>query len=293
MTYKGIILAGGAGTRLHPATAVISKQLLPVFDKPMVYYPLCTFMLADIRDILIISTPQDTPRYQQLFGTGEQFGINIEYAVQPEPRGLPQAFIIGESFIGHDRAALILGDNIFHGDNMRQLSHNAMQRSEGATVFAYHAHDPERYGVVEFDAHGKAISLEEKPVRPKSQYAITGLYFYDENVINYAKELRPSARNELEITDLNRIYLQQNKLHVETMGREFAWFDMGTHQSLLNASQFIATLQTRQNLILASPEEIAYRKKWITAEQLSALAQPLLKNSYGQYLNKLLTESVS
>lgn len=288
MTYKGIILAGGEGTRLHPATLAISKQLLPVYDKPMVYYPLCTLMLADIRDILIISTPQDTPRYEQLFGTGEQWGLNIQYAVQPSPAGLPQAFILGESFIGNDCTALILGDNIFYGHDMVGLCENAMQRQEGATVFAYHVHDPQRYGVVEFDTEGKVLSLEEKPLYPKSQYAVTGLYFYDRQVVNLAKELRPSARNELEITDLNRFYLERNQLNVEVMGRGFAWFDMGTHASLLDASHFISTLQIRQNLVILCPEEIAYRKKWIDAEQLLVHAQALSKTSYGQYLHAIL-----
>lgn len=292
MKYKGIILAGGAGTRLHPATLSISKQLLPVFDKPMVYYPLSTFMLGGIRDILIISTPQDTPRYEQLFGTGEQWGLNIQYAVQPTPAGLPQAFIIGESFIDNQPCALILGDNIFHGHDLQGLVENAMTREVGATVFAYHVHDPERYGVVEFDKFNKVVSLEEKPEKPKSNYAVTGLYFYDQQVVSLAYDLKPSLRNELEITDLNRLYLQQNKLNVELMGRGFAWFDMGTHESLLGASQFVSTLETRQNFKIACPEEIAFRKKWITASQLEHLIQPLKKNNYGKYLQNLLMEDV-
>ncbi|PJD93188.1 MAG: glucose-1-phosphate thymidylyltransferase [Legionella sp.] len=291
MNYKGIILAGGTGTRLHPATLAISKQLLPVFDKPMVYYPLSIFMLAGIRDILIISTPQDTPRYQQLFGSGEQWGLNFSYEVQPFPGGLPQAFIIGEEFIGNDPVALILGDNIFYGNEIHTLLAKAMERPLGATVFAYHVHDPERYGVVEFDSTGKVLSLEEKPTAPKSNYAITGLYFYDQQVVNLSRELSPSARNELEITDLNSLYLNQSNLHVELMGRGFAWFDMGTHESLLSASQFVSTLETRQNFKIACPEEIAFCKKWIDEEQLEKLIHPLKKNSYGQYLQNLLLES--
>ncbi len=285
---KGIILAGGSGTRLHPATIAISKQLLPVFDKPMVYYPLSTLMLAGIQDILVISTPQDTPRYQQLLGTGAQWGLNLSYAVQPEPGGLAQAFLIGESFVGNHPSALILGDNIFYGHDMGHLFQKAMERTTGATVFAYHVNDPERYGVVTFDATGAVHSIEEKPSKPKSSYAVTGLYFYDENAVHLVRDLRPSARNELEITDLNRLYLEQKNLHVELMGRGFAWFDMGTHESLLSASQFVSTLETRQNFKISCPEEIAYRNQWINADQLARLAAPLKKSSYGQYLERLL-----
>lgn len=292
MKRKGIILAGGSGTRLHPATHVVSKQLLPVYDKPMVYYPLSTLMLAGIQDILIISTPQDLPRYEQLLGTGEQWGLNLHYALQPSPDGLAQAYIIGESFIGQDKSALILGDNIFYGHDMQYLFCNAMQQQEGATIFAYHVHDPERYGVVEFDANGKTLSLEEKPLQPKSSYAVTGLYFYDENAVNLVRDIKPSHRGELEITDLNRLYMEQGLLQVEIMGRGHTWLDTGTHESLLEAGLFVSTVQRRQGLKIACLEEIAYRNNWINAEQLEKLAMPLSKNEYGKYLLELLKEKV-
>ena len=292
MTRKGIVLAGGSGTRLYPATLAISKQLLPVFDKPMIYYPLGTLMLAGIRDILVISTPQDTPRFEQLLGDGSQWGLNLQYAIQRSPEGLAQAFLIGENFIGKQPSALVLGDNIFYGHSLKHLLDNAMARTSGASVFAYHVHDPERYGVADFDAQGKVLSLEEKPRQPKSSYAVTGLYFYDSHAVELAKSLKPSPRGELEITDLNRCYLEQGQLNAEIMGRGYAWLDTGTHESLLEASQFIATLENRQGLKVSCPEEIAFRQGWIDAEQLQTLAQPLGKNGYGQYLLRVLKENV-
>ncbi|MBI2734631.1 MAG: glucose-1-phosphate thymidylyltransferase RfbA [Aquabacterium sp.] len=291
-TRKGIILAGGSGTRLHPATLAISKQLLPVYDKPMVYYPLSTLMLAGIRDILLISTPQDTPRFQALLGDGSQWGLNLSYCVQPSPDGLAQAFILGRDFVGNNPSALVLGDNIYYGHDLQRLLNSAAARDSGASVFAYHVHDPERYGVVEFNAQHQALSIEEKPKVPKSNYAVTGLYFYDKQVCDIAADIKPSARGELEITDVNARYLSQGQLNVEIMGRGYAWLDTGTHDSLLDASQFISTLEKRQGLKVACPEEIAFRFGWISAEQVTRLAQPMLKNGYGQYLLKVINDTI-
>lgn len=290
MNRKGIILAGGSGTRLYPVTQTVSKQLLPVYDKPMIYYPLTTLMLGGMREILIISTPEDTPRFESLLGDGSQWGVHFRYQVQPSPDGLAQAFILGEKFIGNSPSSLILGDNIFYGHDLQEILDSANKREGGATVFAYHVNDPERYGVAEFDQHNQVISLEEKPEHPKSNFAVTGLYFYDSQVVDFAKSLQPSKRGELEITDLNKLYLKEKNLSVEIMDRGYAWLDTGTHDSLLDAGQFISTIENRQGLKVACPEEIAYRQGWISANDLERLAQPLLKNQYGQYLMKVLSE---
>ena len=291
MQRKGLILAGGSGTRLYPVAQAVSKQLLPVYDKPMIYYPLSALLLAGIRDVLIISTPQDTPRFTQLLGDGSQWGLNLQYAVQPSPDGLAQAFLIGRDFIGNAPSSLVLGDNLFWGHDLQASLKEANAQARGATVYAYHVHDPERYGVVEFDATGRAISIEEKPARPKSSYAVTGLYFYDTQVVDIAASLKPSPRGELEITDVNRVYLEQGALQVQTLGRGYAWLDTGTHDSLLEAGQFIATIEKRQGLKVACPEEIAWHSGWIDAEQLERLADPMKKNGYGQYLLRLLQEA--